>query len=39
MMSLDEALEGKEIPDEIRKNLTLISVPFFLSMEKSVKDN
>jgi len=28
-MSLDEALAGKEIPGDIRKNLTLINVPFF----------
>jgi len=28
-MSLDEALAGKEIPDEIRKSLTLVSVPYF----------
>jgi hypothetical protein len=29
MMSLDEALAGKEIPDDIRKNLALVNVPFF----------
>lgn len=29
MMSLGEALAGKEIPNEIKKELTLISVPFF----------
>jgi len=28
-MSLDEALAGKDIPDDIRKTLTLVSVPFF----------
>jgi hypothetical protein len=28
-MSLDEALAGKEIPNEIRNNLTLINVPYF----------
>jgi hypothetical protein len=28
-MTLEEALEGKEIPDEIRNNLTLVNVPYF----------
>lgn len=28
-MSLDEALAGKEIPDEISSNLAIISVPYF----------
>lgn len=28
-MTLGEALTGKEIPDEIRKNLVLVGVPFF----------
>ena len=28
-MTFDEALVGKEIPDEIRENLTIIDVPYF----------
>lgn len=28
-MTFDEALAGKEIPDEIRESLALVSVPFF----------
>lgn len=36
-MSLDEALAGKEIPIEIRNNLTIIRVPFF-SFEGKVEE-
>lgn len=36
-MTLDEALEGKEIPDEIRKNLVLVTIPYF-SFGKEVRE-
>ncbi len=34
-MTLEEALAGKEIPNEIRKNLTLVNIPYF-SFDKEV---
>jgi peptidoglycan L-alanyl-D-glutamate endopeptidase CwlK len=36
MMSLEQALAGKEIPDEVRKSLTLVSVPY-LSFDREVR--
>ena len=35
MMSFEEALAGKEIPEDIRKSLTLVSIPYF-SFERKV---
>lgn len=36
-MSLDEALEGKDIPDDIKKTLTLVDIPF-LSFDGEVQE-
>lgn len=36
-MTLDEALAGKEIPDEIRKDLALVTVPY-LSFQSEVRE-
>lgn len=36
-MTFDEALAGKEIPNEIKKSLTLVSVPFF-SFDREVRE-
>jgi len=36
-MTLDEALAGKEIPSEIRNNLTLVTVPYF-SFDREVRE-
>ncbi len=36
-MSLDEALAGKEIPEDIKKNLTLVAISFF-SFDREVRE-